>query len=124
MKAKDELKNYLVLKKQILIVLNQSTKINFFHNFNYIDPIAEKTHSSMKMIVSNKNIKKIGINIEKPENSIEIDLKNQWVLPGLINNHCHLSGSGKPLPKFAKYDKLVKFVQKRKIFKKIMYTET
>ena len=100
---------------------NQSTKIFFFHDFNYIDPIAETTHSNMKMIVSEQIIKKIGPDIKKPENSIEIDLKNQWILPGLINNHCHLSGSGKPLPKFAKYDKLVKFIQKRKIFKIIMY---
>jgi len=102
-------------------VLNQSTKIYFFQDFNYIDPIAETTHSNMNMIVSNKIIQKIGTDIEKPENSIEIDLKSQWVLPGLINNHCHLSGSGKPLPKFIKSDKLVNFIQKRKIFKKIMY---
>jgi imidazolonepropionase-like amidohydrolase len=75
----------------------------------------------MKMIVFNHIIHKIGSKIETPEYFIEIDLKNQWILPGLINNHCHLSGSGKPLPKFIKSDRLLKFIQKRKFFKKIMY---
>ena len=86
---------------------NQSNKNFFYYNFNYIDPIAETTNSNMKMIVSNQIIHKIGSDIKKPENSIEIDLKNQWILPGLINNHCHLSGSGKPLPKFIKSDRLI-----------------
>ncbi len=93
----------------------------FFNNFKYIDPVAETIHSNMKMIVSDHIIQNIGSGIKKSENSIEIDLKNQWILPGLINNHCHLSGSGKPLPKFTKHEKFVKFIQKRKIFKKIMY---
>jgi len=98
-----------------------SSKNKYFYNFNYIDPIAETTHSNMKMIVSNQIIQKIGKDIKKPENSLKIDLKYQFILPGLINNHCHLSGSGKPLPKFTKSEKLVKFIQKLKIFKKIIY---
>jgi len=93
----------------------------YFYNFNYIDPVSESIHPDMKMVVSKQMVQKIGSNIKKPENFIEINLKNQWILPGLIDNHCHLSGSGKPLPKFSKSDKLVKFIQKRKIFKKIMY---
>jgi len=102
-------------------VSDQSNKKCFYYNFNYIDPIAETTHPKMKMIVSNHIIHEIGSDIKIPENSIEIDLKNQWILPGLINNHCHLSGSGKPLPKFLKSDRLVKFIKKRKFIKKIMY---
>jgi len=102
-------------------VSDQSNKKFFYYNFNYIDPIAETTYTNMKMIIFNHIIHKIGSEIENPDNSIEIDLKNQWILPGLINNHCHLSGSGKPLPKFIKSDRLVKFIQKLKIFKKIMY---
>ncbi|QEE15669.1 amidohydrolase family protein [Promethearchaeum syntrophicum] len=100
---------------------NQPVKISFFHNFNYIDPVSETTLLNMKMIVSDKKIQKIGTDIQNPINSIEIDFKNQWILPGLINNHCHLSGSGNPLPKIAKYETLVKFIQKRRFFKKIMY---
>jgi len=98
-----------------------SSKNKYFYNFNYIDPIAEITHSNMKMIVSNQIIQKIGTDIKKPEHSFEIDLKNHFILPGLINNHCHLSGSGKPLPKLVKSDKLLKFIQKLKIFKNIIY---
>ncbi len=104
-----------------MAITETSPKNRYFYNFKYIDPIAETTHSNMKMIVSDQIIKNIGSEIEKPENYVKIDLKNQWILPGLINNHCHLSGSGKPLPKFIKSDRLVKFIQKRKIFKKIMY---
>ncbi|MCP4762423.1 MAG: amidohydrolase family protein, partial [archaeon] len=44
-------------------------------------------------------IKAVGTanDIEIPEDYEKIDLKGQWVLPGLINSHCHLMGSGKPM---------------------------
>ncbi len=35
--------------------------------------------------------------IKIPENYKKIDLKGEYVLPGLINAHCHLTGSGKPM---------------------------
>ncbi len=35
--------------------------------------------------------------IEIPGDYKKIDLKDAYVLPGLINAHCHLSGSGKPM---------------------------
>ncbi len=35
--------------------------------------------------------------IKIPENYRKIDLKGGYVLPGLINAHCHLTGSGKPM---------------------------
>ncbi|MEJ2248986.1 MAG: amidohydrolase family protein [Candidatus Lokiarchaeota archaeon] len=43
-------------------------------------------------------IEKVG-NIESlktPKGYKTIDLKGQYILPGLINAHCHLTGSGKP----------------------------
>lgn len=35
--------------------------------------------------------------LEIPHGYKKIDLKNQYILPGLINAHCHLFGSGKPM---------------------------
>ncbi|MHA1725235.1 MAG: amidohydrolase family protein [Promethearchaeota archaeon] len=35
--------------------------------------------------------------IEIPQGYKKIDLNNQYILPGLINAHCHLFGSGKPI---------------------------
>ena len=35
--------------------------------------------------------------IKIPENYKKIDLKGEYALPGLINAHCHLTGSGKPM---------------------------
>ena len=95
-----------------------------FYNFNYIDPVTSSIHHEMEMLVSGDIIQVVGTNIAKTTKTtdcIEIDLKNQWVLPGLIDVHCHLSGSGKKLPKFLGNDNLVKFIQKRRIFKKIIY---
>lgn len=35
--------------------------------------------------------------IKIPENYKKVDLKGEYALPGLINAHCHLTGSGKPM---------------------------
>jgi len=35
--------------------------------------------------------------IEIPDDYKKVDLKGAYVLPGLINAHCHLAGSGKPM---------------------------
>ncbi len=101
-----------------------SSNTILFYNFNYIDPVSCSIHSDMEMLVSGEKIQSIGKNISKATkttNIIKIDLENQWVLPGLIDVHCHLSGSGKKLPKFLDSDKLVRFIQKRKFFEKIIY---
>ncbi|MFX1495284.1 MAG: amidohydrolase family protein [Promethearchaeota archaeon] len=55
------------------------------------------------------------INGEKiPEGYRQVDLKGAYVLPGLINAHCHLTGSGKPtrLMKLSDetMEKLIKFL--------------
>ena len=58
----------------------------------------------IKNVVQNKEIEKLGIivavgrgdEVEIPSDYKKIDLNGNYVLPGLINAHCHLFGSGKP----------------------------
>ena len=45
--------------------------------------------------------------IEIPKDYKIIDLQNQYVLPGLINSHCHLFGSGKPMKLMNLSDKMM-----------------
>jgi len=100
---------------------NTASNPILFYNFNYIDPVSNSIRSEMEMLVTGEIVQSIGTKVTKPTNCKEIDLHGQWILPGLIDVHCHLSGSGKKLPKFLGNDNLVKFIQKRRIFQKIIY---
>ncbi|TFF63385.1 MAG: amidohydrolase family protein [Promethearchaeota archaeon] len=61
-------------------------------------------------------IEKVGDHqtIEIPNEYKKIDLEGHFILPGLINAHCHLTGSGKPMRLMGMSDKwmekLVKFL--------------
>jgi len=46
-------------------------------------------------------------NIEIPPDYKKIDLKGDYILPGLINAHCHLTGSGKPMKLMNASDELM-----------------
>ena len=52
--------------------------------------------------------------VQIPEGFKKVDLKGSYVLPGLINAHCHLTGSGKPTTLMKLSDKnmmrLIKFM--------------
>lgn len=48
-----------------------------------------------------------------------IDLKQQYIMPGLINLHVHLPGSGKPKKKQADNVKLVKLITSNALLKKL-----
>lgn len=52
--------------------------------------------------------------VQIPEGFKKVDLKGSYVLPGLINAHCHLTGSGKPTKLMKLSDKnmmrLIKFM--------------
>ena len=46
-----------------------------------------------------------------PDDFYEVDLKGRYILPGLINLHVHLAGSGKPKNNSADAKKLVKLIR-------------
>ena len=50
--------------------------------------------------------------IQIPEDFKKIDLKSAYILPGLINAHCHLTGSGKPMKIMNLSDKALNFLMK------------
>ena len=47
--------------------------------------------------------------IEIPKDYDIIDLRNKYILPGLINAHCHLTGSGKPMKIMNLSDEMMEF---------------
>lgn len=92
-------------------------------NFNLLDGTKDmEVRSNQKMIIdSNGLIQKIDSKIKIDTNKYEvIDLNNKYLIPGLINLHVHIPGSGNP-PKKKPSDpkKLVELIKKNKLFKKI-----
>ena len=78
-----------------------------FSNFNYIDPVEERIHENISMLVKDGKVENIQSNPIEIDSVPKIDLLGQYVTPGFINNHVHLSGSGTPLPKFLDRPKLL-----------------
>lgn len=87
-----------------------------FSNFNYIDPVKGEVQEGVSMLVTEGRIEKIQKVFLKLDSIPEIDLMGQYVTPGFINNHVHLSGSGTPLPKFLDRPKLLAWLRKRNWF--------
>ena len=50
--------------------------------------------------------------IEIPDNYKKVDLKDSYILPGLINAHCHLAGSGKPMKMLELSDNILNIIMK------------
>ena len=50
-----------------------------------------------------------------------IDLNGSYIMPGLINMHVHIPGSGKPKKKQSDVKKLVKLMTSNALMKKIAY---
>jgi len=91
-----------------------------FTNFNYVDPIAGKIQEDVSMLVKDGRVEKIQQEPIKVDSVTEIDLMGQYITPGFINNHVHLSGSGTPLPKFLDRPKLLAWLRKRSWFRKFI----
>jgi len=68
-------------------------------NCNIIDGINPGLKEDMTMIVSDGKIEQIGkvSEVKVPEGYNNLDICGKYVMPGLINAHAHLFGSGKPM---------------------------
>jgi imidazolonepropionase-like amidohydrolase len=95
----------------------QAEKITLFTNFQYIDPIIKQIRPNLMMLVQGQKILDIGQSLSIPEGVHIVNLSNCYVVPGLINIHCHLSGSGKKIPAFfIKHVKVSQFLSYTRIF--------
>lgn len=73
------------------------------------------------ILVDNDKIKAIVKDGSIPYEYKVIDLKGKYIMPGLINMHVHLAGSGKPQKKQRDNEKLVKTLLGNPITKAIAY---
>lgn len=80
----------------------------------HMHPITNKI-----IIIENKKIKEIVDENTMIENMEIVDLKGQYIMPGLINMHVHLPSSGKPTKKQMDVKKLVKIVTSTSFTRKI-----
>lgn len=72
--------------------------LTVYKNANILDGTRDMTLQENKVILVNGDkIAGIYDNHGFPKNAKVIDLEGGYVLPGLINLHCHLPGSGKPM---------------------------
>ena len=69
-----------------------------------MEPVSGKT-----ILVNGKIIEDIVDSYDRNEYET-VDLKGQYIMPGLINMHVHLAGNGKPQKKQRDNTKLVKFI--------------
>ncbi|MHA1820706.1 MAG: amidohydrolase family protein [Promethearchaeota archaeon] len=105
-----------IIEDGIILVENAITgrKHNDNDNDNYDDSYNDKdTIGKIKAVGRSEDI-------EVPDGYKIIDLKGKYIMPGLINAHCHLSGSGRPTNLFKVGDR---FMEKVKILLQSRYVQ-
>lgn len=77
--------------------------------------------NGLAIIIENNKIADIIPQNEVEDDCEKIDLDGQYVMPGLINMHVHLAGSGKPQKKQRDNEKLVKTIMGSSLTRAIAY---
>lgn len=77
--------------------------------------------SGLAILIENDKITDIIPQNEVGEDCEKFDLDGQYVMPGLINMHVHLAGSGKPQKKQRDNEKLVKTIMGSSLTRAIAY---
>ena len=62
---------------------------------NLIDPATGKVTKNQIILVKDKKIAEVGPNVAIPRDSEIIDLSNEWVMPGIMDAHTHVTQSVK-----------------------------
>ena len=68
---------------------------------NYWDGLADEPLGYAEIVVVDGTIAEVGKKVTRPEGATIIDLSRQFVMPGFIDAHLHLTGSGKIIANFA-----------------------
>jgi imidazolonepropionase-like amidohydrolase len=62
---------------------------------NLIDPATGTVAKNQTILVKDKRIIEVGANVAIPKDSAVVDLSNEWVMPGIIDAHTHVTQSVK-----------------------------
>jgi len=91
-----------------------------FYNCTILDGTKDmQPQTGMAILVDEKTIVDIVPESEIPSGYEKIDLNGQYILPGLINMHVHLAGSGKPKKKATDPVKAVKLITSNALMRSI-----
>ncbi len=63
-----------------------------------IDPAAGTVANNQTILVENGKITAVGSNVQVPANAQVIDLANEWVMPGMVDAHTHITMNLPPSP--------------------------
>jgi imidazolonepropionase-like amidohydrolase len=91
-------------------------------NFNYVDVDEGKIQPNISMVINNGVIEEISKNLTVSGLEVIKDYSNKYITPGLIQIHCHLTGSGRKIPNiFQKFVKLSRFLIKLRFVRKLLF---
>ena len=62
---------------------------------NLIDPATGTVAKNQIILVKDKKIVEVGANVAIPKDGTVIDLSNEWVMPGVMDAHTHVTQSVK-----------------------------
>ena len=62
---------------------------------NLIDPATGKVSRNQIILVKDQKIQAVGPNVAVPKDSQVVDLSNEWVMPGIMDAHTHVTQSVK-----------------------------
>jgi imidazolonepropionase-like amidohydrolase len=72
--------------------LLQSAQPTLIKAGHLVDVVAGEVLDNQMILIEGEMIKEIGTEIKTPADARVIDLRNAWVLPGLIDCHTHITG--------------------------------
>ncbi|HEY2457308.1 MAG TPA: amidohydrolase family protein [Candidatus Acidoferrum sp.] len=75
----------------LLVTLPAVAQIVAIRAGNVIDPATGAVAKNQVIVVENGKISAIGGNVSIPHGAQVVDLSNEWVMPGLIDAHTHLT---------------------------------
>jgi imidazolonepropionase-like amidohydrolase len=75
----------------LLVVLPVAAQTVAIRAGNMVDPATGAVAKNQVILVENGKISAIGSNVAIPQGAETVDLSNEWVMPGLIDAHTHIT---------------------------------